>query len=468
MSLAQTEESDTDVMNTSELKGKKVTIIGAARSGLGAARLLHAEGVTVFVSDHSPSGPLTQSFMELKKHGIAFEAGGHTTKAYDADLMVISPGVPSDAEVIREAGLRGIRIVSEIEMASWFCAAKIAGVTGTNGKTTTVTLLGRLLADANIASAVVGNIGAAFSGVASDAAPDSVVVLEVSSFQLDHIERFRPSVSVVLNITPDHLNRYGGSFERYAKSKCRIFENQRPGDALIYNADDPGTKTRVGRLVPVGVRLLPFGLTEPAGEGAFLKDGALTVRLAGRETAVVAADAIGIPGLHNLYNSMAAALAAMVLGVGADTAAATLKDFKGVEHRLEFVIERRGVRYVNDSKATNVDSVWYALQSYPSKIVLILGGRDKGNDYSKIVPLVAKSVRAIVAVGESADKVVKVFSGVVPVAKAASMKEAVERSAAAAVEGDVVLLSPACASFDWFDNYEHRGRVFKEAVWALQ
>ncbi len=329
MGVAQTEEPDTDVMDTSELKGKKVTVIGAARSGLGAARLLHAAGVSVFVSDHSPSGPLTQSFMELKKTGIAFEAGGHTARAYDADLMVISPGVPSDAEVIREAGLRGIRVVSEIEMASWFCAAKIAGITGTNGKTTTVTLLGRLLADARIAAAVAGNIGTAFSGVAADAAPDSVVVLEVSSFQLDHIDRFRPSVSVILNITPDHLNRYGGSFERYARSKCRIFENQRPGDALIYNSDDAETNTRVARLVPNGVKLLPFGLKEPAGDGAFVRDGTMVVRLGGRETPVVATGELGIPGLHNLYNSMAASLAAFVLGVSAETAAATLRGVQG-------------------------------------------------------------------------------------------------------------------------------------------
>ncbi|HLF15162.1 MAG TPA: UDP-N-acetylmuramoyl-L-alanine--D-glutamate ligase, partial [Bacteroidota bacterium] len=335
-------------------------------------------------------------------------------------------------------------------------------------KTTTVTLLGRLLGDAGIASAVAGNIGTAFSGVAADAAPDSVVALEVSSFQLDHIGRFRPSVSVVLNITPDHLNRYGGSFERYARSKCRIFENQKKGDTLIYNADDPETRTRVEKHAPAGVRLVPFGLNEPAGEGAFVRDAKMVVRLAGRETEVVATDRIGIPGLHNLYNSMAAALAAVILGARAESAGETLKDFKGVEHRLEFVREHRGIRYVNDSKATNVESVWYALQSFASPIVLILGGRDKGNDYSKIAGLVAKSVRSIVAVGESADKVVKAFSGTVPVEKASSMKDAVDRSAALASEGDVVLLSPACASFDWFDNYEHRGRVFKEAVWGLQ
>lgn len=465
MDTQQTEETDTAA---ADLRGRRVTVVGAARSGLGAARLLVAAGASVFVSDMSPAGNLTASFIELKKNGIPFEAGGHTERVYDADLMVISPGVPSDAEIIREAGLKGIRVVSEIELASWFCAARIAAVTGTNGKTTTVTLLGRLLEDAAVPSTVAGNIGTAFSGVAAGAARGSVVALEVSSFQLDHIETFRPAVAVLLNITPDHLNRYGGSFERYARSKCRVFGNQGPGDTLVYNADDPETKSRVAKHAPAGVRLLPFGLEEPAGDGAFRRNGALVARIGGREEEVIGAAEIGIPGLHNLYNSMAATLAAMTLGVTAPQARSTLAAFRGVEHRLEFVRELRGVRYVNDSKATNVESVWYALQSYASPIVLILGGRDKGNDYSKIAPLVSGSVKSIVAVGESADKVVKFFSGSVPVVKAASMKEAVDRSAAAASEGDVVLLSPACASFDWFDNYEHRGRTFKEAVWALQ
>jgi UDP-N-acetylmuramoylalanine--D-glutamate ligase len=468
MMAAQSEETDTVAVEHAGVRGRKVTVVGAARSGIGAARLLNANGASVFVTDLSPAGKLTTNLMELKKSGIPFEAGEHTARAYDADLMVISPGVPSDSEIIREAGAKGIRIVSEIEMASWFCAAKIAAVTGTNGKTTTVTLLGKLLDDAGVPSAVAGNIGTAFSGVAAGAGRGSVMVLEVSSFQLDHIESFRPAVSVVLNITSDHLNRYGGSFERYAKSKCRVFGNQGIGDTIVYNADDPETRTRVERLAPAGTRLLPFGLQEPAGDGAFSRGGTLVVRTGGAETDVIEAAGIGIPGVHNLYNAMAATLAAFALGVKPETARKTLEEFRGVEHRLEFVRDLKGVKYVNDSKATNVDSVWYALQSYASPIVLILGGRDKGNDYSRIAPLVSASVKAIVAVGESADKVAKFFAGSVPVAKAATMKEAVERSAAAASEGDVVLLSPACASFDWFDNYEHRGRVFKEAVWALQ
>ena len=463
-----TEEAETVTAQAAPVKGRKVTVVGAARSGLGAARLLGANGASVFVTDTAPAARLTDSLIALKKLRIPFEAGGHTERAYDADLMVISPGVPSDAGVIREAVSKGIRVVSEIEMASWFCAARIAAVTGTNGKTTTVTLLGRLLADAGVPSVVAGNIGTAFSGVAPSLGRDAVAALEVSSFQLDHVESFRPAVAVILNITPDHLDRYAGSFDRYAKSKCRIFRNQGPGDALVYNVDDHETRTRVERMAPAGVTLLPFGLDELSGDGAFRRSGTLIVRRGGVETEVIATDAIGIPGVHNVYNAMASVLAAFAFGVSAESARATLGAFTGVEHRLEFVRELRGVKYVNDSKATNVDSVWYALQSYPSPIVLILGGRDKGNDYSKIVPLVSTSVRSIVAIGESADKVAKAFAGTVPLARAASMNEAVARATAAAAEGDVVLLSPACASFDWFDNYEHRGRVFKEAVWALQ
>ncbi|HLB01175.1 MAG TPA: UDP-N-acetylmuramoyl-L-alanine--D-glutamate ligase [Bacteroidota bacterium] len=455
-------------MEPSEIRGKKITIIGAARSGLGAARLLQAHGADVFVSDQSPAGPLTSNFIELKKLGIAFEAGGHTERIYDTDLIVISPGVPSDAPAIREAALRGIGVVSELEMASWFCVAKILGVTGTNGKTTTVTLSGRILADAGVTAVMAGNIGTAFSTVVDGAGADSVIVLEVSSFHLDHTDSFRPAVSVLLNITPDHLNRYGGSFEKYARSKCRIFANQKPGDALVYNADDPEVKARVEKLAPAGVRVVTFGLAESSAECAWLKDEKITMRLDGRETVLAARKDIAIPGTHNLYNAMASALAGALAGAPAAGIGGTLKEFTGVEHRLEFVREAAGVRYVNDSKATNVESVWYAVQSFDSPIVLILGGRDKGNDYAKILEPVKKSVKSIVAIGESADKIDKYFNATVPVARADSMRAAVAAAAAAAAAGDVVLLSPACASFDWFDNFEHRGRVFKEAVWEIQ
>jgi len=460
-------EAETLIMEPSEVRGKKITIIGAARSGLGAARLLHAHGAEVFVSDQSPAGPLTSSLMELKKIGIAFESGGHTDKIYETDLIVISPGVPSDAPVVREAALRGIGVVSELEMASWFCTSKIVGVTGTNGKTTTVTLTDRMLTATGVVSTMAGNIGTAFSNVVDDSDPGSVIVLEVSSFHLDHTDSFRPAVSVLLNITSDHLNRYGGSFEKYARSKCRIFANQNEGDALVYNADDPEIRMRVEKLAPANVRRVSFGLAETSTECAWVKDGVLMVRLEGRETEIAPLKEIGIPGTHNLYNSMAASLAAVLVGAPEKDLGATLKKFSGVEHRLEFVREVAGVRYVNDSKATNVESVWYAVQSYDAPIVLILGGRDKGNDYAKILEPAKKSVKTILAVGESAVKIEKYFTGTVPVRRMETIREAVTAASVVASDGDIVLLSPACASFDQFDSYEHRGRAFKEAVWDL-
>jgi UDP-N-acetylmuramoylalanine--D-glutamate ligase len=455
-------------MEPSEIQGKKISVIGAARSGLAAAHLLRANGADVFVSDVSPAGKLTDSLIDFKKNGINFETGGHTDRVYMAEIMVVSPGVPSDSVVVREAALRNIRIVSELEMASWFCVSRIVGITGTNGKTTTATLAGRILGDAEIGSVVAGNIGTAFSSVAAGADQQKVAVLEISSFQLDHIETFRPAVSALLNITTDHLNRYGGSFEKYARSKCRIFENQRDGDALIYNADDPAVTERVSRITPRGIRMIPFGIGRAGDECAWVRDGKLVLATGGREHEIVETGLIGIPGTHNLYNAMAAALVGHLMGAREESMRGTLRDFRGVEHRLEFVREHRGVRYVNDSKATNVNSVWYALQSYPNPLVLILGGRDKGNDYSQIAELVKKNVRTVIAVGESADRVEKYFSKLVTVVKADSMQDAVRKAAGAAADGDIVLLSPACASFDWFDDYEHRGKSFKEAVWAIQ
>ncbi len=342
----------------------------------------------------------------------------------------------------------------------------MVAVTGTNGKTTTTTLLGRMLHDGRVKNVVAGNIGTAFSAAVDELDKDSVAVLEVSSFQLDHIESFHPAISVILNITPDHLDRYEGDFDRYAASKSRVFEYQTKEDVMIVNADDPGTREQIRRKQPP-VRILKFGLAQGQGEGAFVENGELVVLLGGVRTPVVAAADISIRGVHNLYNAMAATLAARVLGVSAPSIRATLKNFKGVEHRLEFVREVGGVRYVNDSKATNIDSVWYALQAFEEPLVLLLGGRDKGNDYSKLYELVDKHVKAIVAIGESADKVRIAFESRKNVMTAGSMEDAVRAARTLASRGDVVLLSPACASFDWFENYEQRGRVFKEIVNSL-
>lgn len=431
------------------------------------AGLLKAHGAEVFLSDRAPAETMAHAKAELDTLEVPAEFGENTRRVLDADVVVLSPGVPSGVPIVREALALEMAVVSEVEVASWFCAAPIVAITGTNGKTTTTVLLGRIFEDAKRPAVVAGNIGTAFSQVVAGMAGGTTAILEISSFQLDHIGTFRPSVAVLLNITPDHLDRYEHSFEKYIASKCRIFENQREGDVLIYNHDDLVTRENVLRRVALGVTLLPFSTKERLPQGAFLRQGRLCTIIGERETDVIGAGEISIKGAHNLANAMAATLTAQAMGVAVASLRATLRNFKGVEHRLEFVREIDGVTYVNDSKATNVDSVWYALQSFASPIVVLLGGRDKGNDYTRLLDLVRKNVRAVVAIGESAGVVERAFASVVPVTVCTTMDGAVREGRRLAAPGDVVLLSPACASFDWFDNYEHRGRVFKELVMQL-
>jgi UDP-N-acetylmuramoylalanine--D-glutamate ligase len=451
-------------MDVGRLQNAKITVIGAARSGVGVAKLLHRQGAIVFVSDKENEKKLGPYLDELRTLGVRFETGTHSNRVYDCSLLVISPGVPSNAPVVREAAAKGIKVVSELEVASWFCRSKVVGVTGSNGKTTTTTLIGRMLGDAKRRHTVAGNIGTAFSSVVLDMDETDTAVLEVSSFQLDHCEKFRPNIALILNITPDHLDRYENSMVKYSASKARIFMNQGPEDYVIYNADDEWTLKTV-EAAPS--RKIGFSTQKKLSDGAFVDGGVLVTKLAGRQEEIIATSEISIRGMHNLYNSMAAALVGRILGIREASLRATLRNFKGVEHRLEFVRELDGVRYINDSKATNVDSVWYALQAFEQPIVLILGGRDKGNDYTRLKELAKKHVRLIVAIGESAAKVEAEFANVVPVRRVSSMEEAVSVSRKLAKSGDIVLLSPACASFDWFQNYEHRGRVFKQLVSML-
>jgi UDP-N-acetylmuramoylalanine--D-glutamate ligase len=455
-------------VQTAELRNTRFSVLGAARSGLAVAGLLKERGAAIFVSDKAPADKMQQAAAELERMGVPFEFGANTGRVLEADVLVISPGVPSSAPIVRQAQEKGLRVVSELEVGSWFCAAPIVAVTGTNGKTTTTTLIGRIFADASRPAIVAGNIGTAFTQEVEKAGEDSTAILEVSSFQLDHIASFRPRVSIILNITPDHLDRYEHSFEKYIAAKCRVFENQRGGDVLIYNLDDEVTRREVERLAHPAITRLPFSIVRPLEAGAWVDAGEMRTLVHGARSQVLPVKEIGIRGNHNLYNSMAATLAAQVMGIPAQTIASTLRSFEGVEHRLEFVRELDGVRYVNDSKGTNVDSVWYALQSFESPIVIMLGGRDKGNDYSRLRDLMKKRVRAVVAIGESADKVVQAFGSEFTVRTATNMEEAVEAGRELARPGDVVLLSPACASFDWFQNYEHRGKVFKDLVRSLK
>jgi len=441
-------------------------VIGGARSGLAVAALLKNHGAQVFLSEKAPSNSMVSVRAELEQMGISSEFGGNTERVLDADTIVVSPGVPSDVPIVKQARARGIPLVSELEVAAWFCDGPIVAITGTNGKTTTTSLTGRMFEDARLPSVVAGNIGTAFSDAVGKMPSGGTAILEVSSFQLDYIVSFRPRVAVLLNVTPDHLDRYEHSFEKYTASKRRIFENQNDGDALVYNVDDPVTRSQV-EYAPRAIQRLPFSVRSQLPQGAFLDRGTMVAVVKGERSELLPPEEMSLRGIHNLANAMAATLAARFMGVRASSIRATLRNFRGVEHRLEFVRERNGVWFVNDSKATNVDSVWYALQSYTQPIIVIIGGRDKGNDYSRLYELVQKRVKTVIAIGESAEKVVDAFSKLAPVARATSMEEAVEMGAAMAAPGDVVLLSPACASFDWFQNYEHRGRMFKDAVMKL-
>ncbi len=451
------------------VRGKRFSILGAGKSGQAVARLLKTRRAKVFLSEKGKQSKFEDAARELEEIGVEFEFGDNTHRVLDADYIVLSPGVPLDAPIVKLAREKQIKILSEIEIAFDECEAPVVAITGTNGKTTTTTLVGEIFKRAGWNTLVAGNIGIAFSEIVDQAntaersstETKAIVVLEVSSFQLDAIDEFRPKVSALLNITPDHLDRYK-NYEAYIQSKYRIVENQKGYDTFVYNHDDENVRNCADT---VNIRTLGFSLREELKQGAFLQGEDVVLRIGREKEVLINKNEIGIPGPHNLMNAMAAALMTRVMGVEYEAIRGTLRTFQGVEHRIEFVRELNGVKYYNDSKATNVDSVYYALGSFKEPIVLIAGGKDKGNDYGKIKELVEQNVKAIVTVGKGAEKIEKFFDGTKPLHPAGmSMEEAVRLAKEAAAPGDIVLLSPACASFDMFDNYEHRGRVFKELV----
>jgi len=448
-----------------ELKNKKVTIIGSRKSGVAAAQLVKRLSGIPFVSDVNNDANLEPFVQQLVNSEIQFELGGHTERVFDADLMVISPGVPSDVEVIREAVNRGINIISEIEFGSLFCKGKIIAITGTNGKTTTTSLMGHLLQTAGLRTYVAGNIGIkAFCEVTLDVQEDEFVVLEVSSFQLDLIETFKPDIAMILNITPDHLNRYDNKLENYIASKYRIFKNQDSMDYLILNADDD---TFNQYQINTQSEIKQFSLLKEIDNGIFVTGGNFRLKFTNGNSFICDIKELKLPGDHNKANAMAAILAAKIIGLSDELIIKGLNSFKAVEHRIEFVEEIKGVRYFNDSKATNIDSVYYALKSFDEPLLLILGGLDKGNDYNQIKDLIISKVKKIYAIGSSASKVFEFFTGLIPVEKRETLQECVHSAYNEALPGDVVILSPACASFDMFNSYEHRGKVFKETVRSL-
>jgi len=447
-----------------QLAGKRVTVIGLARSGVAACKLLAAHGAEVRGSDARPAEALAADLADLRQRGVVLETGGHTPASFrDADLVVISPGVPTGLPLLASARERGIPVWGEVELASRLTEARFLAVTGTNGKSTTTCLVGAMLQAAGIPSVVAGNIGTALSEVVPALTRDHWVVAELSSFQLETIVSFRPRIALLLNLAPDHLDRYADA-EDYYRAKARIFENQGPEDAAVLNAEDP--------LVPVYARDLRarplfFSRTRAVEEGACLREGQIVLRRAGQAAAVCPAGAVRILGLHNLENGLAAAAAAAAAGAPPAAIGAALREFPGLPHRLEPVGERNGVRFINDSKGTNVGAVQKSLESFARGVILIAGGKDKGGDFAPLRPLLESRVKRLLLLGEAAGTIREQLRGACPMETVATLEEAVRRGAALAEAGDTVLLSPACASFDMFRDFEQRGDVFRRAVQEL-
>jgi UDP-N-acetylmuramoylalanine--D-glutamate ligase len=458
-----------------ELKGKKVSVIGAGRSGIAAALLLSRKGAEPFLSDHA--GISEEELDGLRSQGIPFEQGGHSPRVHDADLCIVSPGVPLNVPVVRTMEERGVPVYSEVELASWFCTARIIAITGTDGKTTTTTLIHRICETdgraAGYRAYAVGNIGVPFSSKVLEMAPADVAVLELSSYQLERSETFRPDIAVMTNITPDHLDRYGGDIQNYARAKFRIYANQESWDTLVYNHDDPFLRQHFSdervcpsRLVPFGIHLDP----EKTNGSVFLEDGLIMSSVGGSRKEVAGIDEImkrSFRGDHNLSNALASSAAAVAAGIAPSAIREALLDFRGVEHRQEFAGNAGGLEWINDSKATNLNAMRQALLATPGQVVLIAGGRDKGNDYRLITDLVLTKVTCIIAIGESKMNIAKAFDGIVSVRTAGSLAEAVSLARSIGSTGQSVLFSPGCASFDMFTNYEERGKLFKQLVREL-
>lgn len=456
----------TDFINSS------FTILGAGRSGTAVAKLLKRNGAKVFLSDDSALDSL--KFIDeddLKKENIEYELGGHSDRVYESEVIIKSPGIPPDSPVIIKAHELNKKIFSEIEVSYRFCKSDVIAITGTNGKTTTTVLTGEIFKAAGIDTKVCGNVGVAFSEIISELKKDSVVILEVSSFQLNNIEEFRPRVSVLLNITPDHIE-WHNNFENYLNAKLEILKNQTEEDLAVINYDDEILRDRVKNTNP-GKAF--FSIRENLEEkniecGSYLENGKIIYfdKSKNLHEEIMDANEIHIRGNHNLYNSLASLISARAFEIKKEIIRDTLVKFPGVEHRIEFVREIKGIRFYNDSKATNIDSLIVALESFEGHLILILGGREKGNDYSAIEKLAGQKVKEIVAIGESKEKIFKYFNNKIKVTKADSMQEAVSKAFAAGIKGDKILLSPACKSFDMFDSFEHRGKEFKRLVNLLQ
>ncbi|MBV8855510.1 MAG: UDP-N-acetylmuramoyl-L-alanine--D-glutamate ligase [Acidobacteria bacterium] len=452
-----------------ELDGKKVLVIGAGRSGVASARFLAARGALVVLNDRKEFIDWPNDALALKGEGVVkLLAGDVPSWLLDQiELVVVSPGVPSKSIPIRYAERAGAEVVGEIELAWRFLRGRVVGITGTNGKTTTTTLVGELLKDAGLPVQVGGNIGTPLVSLVETSREDGWTVVELSSYQLETIKEFRPTVAVVLNLMPDHMDRYE-SFEDYGAAKHRIFRNQTSADVAVLNADDPVVSTWAQGLEAHVTR---FSTARELDEGLFLRGRDLVARTWSGERVLMSRDEMRLKGVHNVQNVLAAFAAGLACGASPDSMRETVRRFAPVEHRLERVAEVGGVTFYNDSKATNVDAAVKAVEALsdePGRIVLILGGRGKNAPYAPLAPLLAKKARALVTLGEDAERIEAELKGSAPTARANDMADAVHKAYGAAEPGDTVLLAPACASFDMFQSYEHRGRVFKEEVEKLK
>ena len=445
---------------------KNIVVLGGGISGYGSAILAKKQGFRVFLSDSGKIAPRYRA--KLDEWQVPYEEGGHDVeRILAADEVIKSPGIPDKVAIVQQIRAAGIPVISEMEFACRYMGrAKTVCITGSNGKTTTTSLIYKIMQDAGLKVALGGNIGESFAYSVATGDYDWYV-LELSSFQLDGMYRFRANVAVLMNITPDHLDRYDYKMQNYVDSKFRILQNQTPADRFIYCADDPVTAENLPRHAVEAVRL-PFSVRSAEAPGACLEGGRI-VASDGHQRLAIDTSRLRVKGIHNTYNVMAASLAAMAAGVDVRGITASAESFTGVEHRLEPAGTVGGAAYINDSKATNVDSVWYALESMTRPVVWIAGGTDKGNDYAPLIDFARRKVKALVCMGLDNSKLVEAFTGVVPaVYSTASLDEAMARAASAAAPGDVVLLSPACASFDLFKNYEDRGEQFKAKVKEMQ
>jgi len=441
----------------------RITVIGAAKSGLAAAELAHRQGHEVFVTEAKAADQASDAVQLLATHGIASEFGGHSTRALEADLIIVSPGVPPSHMLRKEAAANGLEVIGELEYASRFLTNPIVAITGTNGKTTTTALTAKVLTDGGKPAIAAGNIGTPLSSLVGTIDPSTIIVAECSSYQLDTTTSFRPHVSMILNITPDHLT-YHGTFQQYVQAKWKIVANQQANDVVILNADD----AHAANAASVARGMVRYFSLRQEVDGAFVRGDEIILRdQQHNEEILMALRRLGLPGAHNSANSMAASLAARAFEVRNENIRDSLMSFNGVEHRLEAVRTHRGIRYINDSKATNVNAAWFALSSFDHPIVWIAGGRGDNNNYTELDELVAANVKAIVCVGEEAEAIFNHWCLTKRCVKAKSLDEAVRAASDLAATDDVVLFSPACKSFDMFANFEERGRAFKQIVTAL-